>query len=106
MRTAEEVEGKIEELIRDFDEEGPLRPATEINALAIRLPWERAKRFVGEIASEEDWIELPRDYAVLREEVLSYLPTFEKALKENNMGRIAEGRGYLAAWTWLMFTGK
>jgi len=105
LRTLEEIQWKIDGLLLDF-EDGPLSPATEVNALVIRLPWEMAKKFIGELSSEGDWIELPRDYSTLREETLAYLPTFEKALKENNLGRIAEGRGFLAAWTWLMTTGK
>lgn len=74
----------------------------ERNDLVLRLPFDKAKPFLKDGATEADWpTQAPRDRESVIAEMLEYMPfAWEKA---NNFRGISAGRSmhHYMAWTWL-----
>ena len=95
MRTDEEILERIKS-VKEYDFFG-----FESSDLILRLPFNTAKQFLKDDATEEGWEILPRDRGSLLQEMEKYMSfAWEKA---NNCRSISAMRSmsHYSAWTWL-----
>lgn len=95
MRTDEEILERIEK-IKPRDVFGH-----EITDLIIRLPFEKAKKFLKEGTKEEDWQCGPRDRDSILKEMKTYMDF--AWLKANGERGLSAGRSmnHYNSWIWL-----
>jgi len=98
MRSDEEIVARIAQIVRD----GLDWLGTEQLELISRLPYGRAKPFLREEASAENWRPRPRDRESVLNEMLEYMPfAWDKA---KNCRGISASRSmsHYAVWVWLL----
>ena len=95
IRTDEEILARVEE-VKDRDWMG-----FERNDLIIYLPFDKARPFLVEGTTEDEWETLDRSRESVLKTMLDYMPfAWDKA---NNKRGFSAGRSmsHYAAWTWM-----
>lgn len=96
MRTESEILDRID-VIADDDWLGTRR-----NELIPRLSFDKAKSFLKDSVTENEWLPRPRDHEQIKKEMLEYMPfAWEKA---NNCRGISAARSidHYKEWLWLL----
>lgn len=95
MRTDDEILDKIE-AVKTNDWFG-----AKTNDLIVRLPFEKARKYLMPEVTAEDWEVVPRDRDALLAVMLDYMPfAWDKA---NNERGLSAGRSmdHYSSWVWL-----
>jgi hypothetical protein len=95
MRTDDEILDRIKEL-EPYDMLG-----FRTNDLIARLPFDKAKPYLNDDATEDDWDQAPRDRDSLIKEMREYLDfAWEKANDKRGISA-SRSMSHYASWTWL-----
>lgn len=96
MRTDEEILERIEQ-IKGNDFLG-----TETFELICRLPFEKAKPYLREDATQSDWTQMSRDRETILKEMLEYMSfAWDKACNKRGISA-SRSMSHYAGWTWLI----